>query len=145
MLGPIRVTSEDASAPVESAVRGMVTERSAADADRAINALLSPLTVVLLGLPVAVGMTLVFGILRKELTMVMLIQALGTTQVDTVMTVAQMMTFTLFVVFYVPCVATVAVMAKEMGWRDTAWIAGLTIVVATVIATVGRVSFSIFT
>ena len=115
-----------------------------ANADRVINALLSPLTVVLLGLPVAVGMTLVFGILRKELTMVMLIQALGTTQVDTVMTVAQMMTFTLFVVFYVPCVATVAVMVKEMGWRDTAWVAALTIVVATVIATVGRVSFSVF-
>ena len=116
-----------------------------ANADRTINTLLSPLTVVLLGLPLAVGMTLVFGILRKELTMVMLIQALGTTQVDTVMTVAQMMTFTLFVVFYVPCVATVAVMVKEMGWKDTAWIAGLTIVVATVIAMVGRASFSVFT
>ncbi len=115
-----------------------------ANADRAINALLSPLTVFLLGLPVAVGMTLVFGILRKELTMVMLVQALGTTQVGTVMTVAQMMTFTLFVVFYVPCVATVAVMVKEMGWKDTAWIAGLTIVVATVIATVGRMSFGFF-
>jgi ferrous iron transport protein B len=116
-----------------------------ANADRTINTLLSPLTVVLLGLPLAVGMTLVFGILRKELTMVMLIQALGTTQVDTVMTAAQMMTFTLFVVFYVPCVATVAVMVKEMGWKDTAWIAGLTIVVATVIAMVGRASFSVFT
>jgi ferrous iron transport protein B len=113
------------------------------EAHNAINNLLSPLTVFVLGLPAAVGMTLVFGVLRKELTMVMLVQALGTTQIDTVMTVGQMMTFTLFVVFYVPCVATVAVMAKEMGWRDTAWIAGLTIVIATTIAFIGRALFVI--
>ncbi len=108
-----------------------------------INALLSPLTVAVLGLPSAVGMTLVFGVLRKELTLVMLVQALGTTHVNEVMTVAQLMTFTLFVVFYVPCVATVAVMAREMGWRDTAWVSGLTIVMATTIAVAGRVAFAL--
>jgi len=125
---------------VSSVVLGLLEWLGAHDA---INGVLSPLTVVVLGLPAAVGMTLVFGVLRKELTMVMLVQALGTTQVDTVMTVGQMMTFTLFVVFYVPCVATVAVMVKEMGWRDTAWIACLTIVVATVIAVAGRVMFGL--
>jgi ferrous iron transport protein B len=52
-------------------------------------------------------------------------------------------TFTLFVVFYVPCVATLAVMAREMGWRDTAWIAGLTIVIATTIAFAGRLAFGL--
>jgi ferrous iron transport protein B len=108
-----------------------------------INALLSPLTVWALGLPAAVGMTLVFGVLRKELTLVMLVQALGTTHVDAVLSTAQLMSFTLFVVFYVPCVATVAVMAREMGWRDTAWIGGLTIVLATVIAVAGRIAFTI--
>lgn len=108
-----------------------------------INALLAPLTVWMLGLPAAVGMTLVFGVLRKELTMVMLVQALGTTHIDTVMNTAQLLTFTLFVVFYVPCVATVAVLGREVGWRDTAWIAGLTIGVATVIALAGRVGFAI--
>jgi ferrous iron transport protein B len=111
----------------------------------AINAMLSPLTVAVLGLPAAVGMTLVFGVLRKELTLVMLVQALGTTHVDSVMTAAQLMTFTLFVVFYVPCVATVAVMAREMGWRDTAWVGGLTIVIATTIAVAGRFAFALAT
>ncbi len=111
----------------------------------AINAMLSPLTVTVLGLPAAVGMTLVFGVLRKELTLVMLVQALGTTHVDSVMTVAQLMTFTLFVVFYVPCVATVAVMVREMGWRDTAWVGGLTIVIATTIAVAGRFAFALAT
>ena len=80
---------------------------------------------------------------RKIVTMVMLVQALGTTQIDTAMNTAQLLTFTLFVVFYVPCVATVAVLGREVGWRDTAWIAGLTIVVATAIALAGRVGFAI--
>jgi ferrous iron transport protein B len=115
-----------------------------AHADGTINALLAPLTVWILGLPIAVGMTLVFGVLRKELTMVMLVQALGTTHVDTVMSTAQLLTFTLFVVFYLPCVATVAVLGREMGWRDTAWIAGLTIAVATVVALAGRIGFAMF-
>jgi ferrous iron transport protein B len=115
-----------------------------AKAHDGINAALAPLTVWALGLPAAVGMTLVFGVLRKELTMVMLVQALGTTNLDTVMSVAQLATFTLFVVFYVPCVATVAVLGRELGWRDTAWIAGLTIAVATAIAVAGRFAFAVF-
>ena len=127
---------------VSSVVLGLLEWLHAHDA---INALLSPLTVAVLGLPAAVGMTLVFGVLRKELTLVMLVQALGTTHVDSVMTVAQLMTFTLFVVFYVPCVATIAVMVREMGWRDTAWVGGLTIVIATTIAVTGRFAFALAT
>jgi ferrous iron transport protein B len=115
-----------------------------ADAADTINALLAPLTVLTLGLPAAVGMTLIFGILRKELTLVMLVQALGTTQLATVMTSGQMLTFTLFVVFYVPCVATVAVMAKELGWRDTALISAFSVVLAVVISVMGRVGYAIF-
>ena len=115
-----------------------------ADAADAVNGLLAPLTVWILGLPAAVGMTLIFGILRKELTLVMLVQALGTTQLQTVMTQGQMLTFTLFVVFYVPCVATIAVMAKELGWRDTAWITLFSVVLAVVIGFAGRVSYALF-
>ena len=111
-----------------------------ADAADAINALLSPLTVWLLGLPAAVGMTLVFGVLRKELTLVMLVQALGTTQVNTVMTTQQLLTFTLFVVFYVPCIATIAVLAKQMGWRGAAMISGFTVVVAVIVSVAGRIA-----
>ena len=114
-----------------------------ADADRLLNALLSPLTVTVLGLPATVGVTLVFGILRKELTLVMLVQALGTSQVGMVMSDSQLMAFTLFVVFYVPCVATVAAMAKELGWKDTIWISALTVVLATVIAGSARGLFAL--
>ncbi len=115
-----------------------------ADAADSVNALLSPLTVFLLGLPAAVGMTLVFGILRKELTLVMLVQALGTTHLHTVMTTGQMLTFTLFVVFYVPCVATIAVIAKELGWKDTGWIVAFSFAVAVVVSVAGRITYALF-
>ncbi|MFV2071313.1 MAG: ferrous iron transport protein B [Thermoanaerobaculales bacterium] len=126
---------------VSSVVLGLLEWAGAADT---VNLLLSPLTVTLLGLPVAVGMTLVFGILRKELTLVMLVQALGTTQLQTVMTNGQLFTFTLFVVFYVPCVATIAVMAKELGWRDTGWIAAFSISVAVVVGVIARIGYALF-
>jgi ferrous iron transport protein B len=108
-----------------------------------INALLSPLTVGLLGLPAAVGMTLVFGVLRKELTLVMLVQALGTTEVNTVLSTHQLFTFTLFVVFYVPCIATIAVLAKQMGWRDAMAISALTVVVAVIVSVAGRFAYAL--
>jgi ferrous iron transport protein B len=116
-----------------------------AHAAEPINALLSPLTVWLLGLPAAVGMTLVFGVLRKELTLVMLVQALGTTEISSVLTSQQLLTFTLFVVFYVPCIATIAVLARQVGWRDTTLIAAFTVVVAIVISVAGRMGFALLT
>jgi len=112
-------------------------------ADHALNVILSPLTVAALGLPAVVGVTLVFGVLRKELTVVMLVQALGTTQIGSVLSPAQLMTFVVFVVFYVPCVATVAVMGKEVGWKDTAWISAMTVVVAVILATLTRALFAV--
>ncbi len=127
---------------VSSIVLGILEWAHGADA---VNALLSPLTVTLLGLPAAVGLTLIFGILRKELTLVMLVQALGTTHVDTVMSNGQLLTFTLFVVFYIPCVATIAVMAKELGWRDTALISAFSVLLAVVIAVAGRFGYALFT
>jgi len=126
---------------LSSVILGLLEWAHAADS---VNALLAPLTVFLLGLPAAVGMTLVFGVLRKELTLVMLVQALGTTQLHTVMTTGQMLTFTLFVVFYVPCVATIAVMARELGWRDTAWISAFSVALAVVIGVAGRVGYALF-
>lgn len=108
-------------------------------ADGMINQALAPITVWILGLPAAVGMTLVFGIMRKELTLVMLVQALGTSHVDQVLDTSQLVAFTLFVVFYVPCVATIAAMAKELGWKDTALITALTVVLAITLGFAGRV------
>jgi ferrous iron transport protein B len=102
-----------------------------------INAALSPLT-ALLGLPRAVGLTLIFGVLRKELSLLMLMQALGTTHVASVMSVAQILIFTLFVTFYLPCMATLAAMLRELGWRLTVAAASALLVLAVGISLAAR-------
>jgi len=86
--------------------------------DLIINNLLYPITYAL-SLPKQVGVTLIFGILRKELSLIMLMQALGTNQLNQVMSHMQMMVFTIFVVFYIPCAATIGVLWKEIGRRWT--------------------------
>ncbi len=87
--------------------------------DVLLNQALVPLT-ALLGLPAAVGTTLIFGIMRKELALVMLNEALGTTQIQTVLTHTQLLTFTIFMLFYIPCAATIAALGREVGWRGAA-------------------------
>ncbi|MGQ9647516.1 MAG: ferrous iron transport protein B [Thermodesulfobacteriota bacterium] len=111
--------------------------------EKTINWFVSPLT-NLLGLPNAVGTTLIFGLMRKELSMIMLTQALGTTQVLTVMTKTQVMVFTVFVTFYIPCLATIAALWKEIG-KKGAFVAILfTLCVAIVLASATRLFLGIF-
>jgi len=82
-----------------------------------INGILSLFTSGLLGLPSAVGITLIFGILRKELAIIMLVQALGTSTFSSVMTEEQMMVFTVFSLFYIPCLATLGMLRSTIGNR----------------------------
>lgn len=111
--------------------------------DDAFNKIVSPLT-SLLGLPAAVGTTLLFGVLRKELSMLMLFQALGVTDVSTVLTSGQILVFTIFIVFYVPCLATVGVMNREIGWKRTLEASAFTIILATTLALLTRGFAAIF-
>lgn len=103
-----------------------------------VNKALSPLVVSILGLPEKVGVTLIFGILRKELTLIMLTQALGTSEFLSVMTRAQVVVFTVFVIFYLPCLATLAALWKQLKWKGTLASIGLTLSVATLIAILFR-------
>lgn len=105
--------------------------------DHAINVALSPLT-KLLGLPFAVGTTLIFGLLRKELTLIMLAQALGTSHVNTVMTTAQIVGYTLFITFYMPCLSTVAALAREVGKKFTSYAMAYTFALAVVVCVIAR-------
>jgi len=105
-----------------------------------INAALSPLT-ALLGLPASVGLTLIFGVLRKELSLLMLMQALGTTNVGSVMSTAQIVVFTLFVTFYLPCLATLASMVREVGRKLTFAASAALLVLALVIGLAARAVF----
>lgn len=83
-----------------------------------------------LGLPSATGVPLIFGILRKELSLIMLGQALGATDFSSVLTPTQMTVFASFVMFYLPCLATLSVLKRELGTRAMLVISALTVVVA---------------
>ncbi|MGQ9550895.1 MAG: ferrous iron transport protein B [Candidatus Bathycorpusculaceae bacterium] len=96
----------------------------------AIASLLSPITVMWLGLPAITGITLIFGVLRKELTLIMLATLLGTTDFGQVLTPIQMATFTLVAMFYIPCIATVAALIREFGWKKALYITVFEIIFA---------------
>ncbi|MFQ6065174.1 MAG: ferrous iron transport protein B [Candidatus Bathyarchaeia archaeon] len=84
----------------------------------------SPITVTWLGLPVVTGIALIFGVLRKELTLIMLANLFGTTNFGEVpgFGSAQMIVFTLVTMLYIPCVATIAALVREFGWRRALFI-----------------------
>jgi small GTP-binding protein len=94
-----------------------------------IDALVRPFT-WLLGLPAETGVPLIFGILRKELSLIMLRQALGVNDFSQALTYLQMLVFTVFVVFYVPCLATLSALRRELGWRSMLAVSALTVVIA---------------
>ncbi|HEY9151964.1 MAG TPA: ferrous iron transporter B [Anaerolineales bacterium] len=101
------------------------------------NWLIRPLTWVM-GLPAQVGVPLIFGILRKELSLVMLSQALGTTNFASALTHVQMITYATFVMFYIPCLATLSVLRRELGTRAMFAIAALTVVIGLLAALLAR-------
>lgn len=102
-----------------------------------LNTLVRPLS-WLLGLPSQVGVPLIFGVLRKELSLVMLGQALGSMDFSMVLTPVQMITYAVFVVFYIPCLASMIVIRKELGNKVMWQIAGLTTMIATVAGLAAR-------
>jgi len=94
---------------------------------------LSPVTVTWLGLPAITGITLIFGVLRKELTLIMLATLLGTTNFAQVLTPVQMVVFTLVAMLYIPCIATIAALIREFGWKKALFITVFEIVFAILI------------
>jgi ferrous iron transport protein B len=81
---------------------------------------LAPLTVVWLGLPVAAGVLLILGTIRKELIILGAVAILGTTNLLAGFTPIQLVVMSLVAMLYIPCVSTVAVLGKEFGWKATA-------------------------
>lgn len=104
----------------------------------AISAFLSPVTVAWLGLPAITGILLIFGILRKELILVMLAAFLGTTNFSDALTSQQMITLAVVSMFYIPCVATISVLWKEYGWKKAMAICVLEILFAILLAGVAK-------
>ena len=114
------------------------------DLIKPITLALSPITVTWLGLPMITGITLIFGVLRKELMLVMLAALLETTDFTNVPGFGpiQMFVFTLVSMFYIPCIATIAALIKEIGWRKALFITVFEILFAMVL---GGLAFRILT
>jgi ferrous iron transport protein B len=108
--------------------------------DKFINLALSPLVEKGLGLPQELGVTLVFGFLRKELSLIMMLQALGVSYQDlmTIISREQLIVFTVFISFFIPCLSTVAILWKEVGKRVAFISMGLNTAVAIVISLLVR-------
>lgn len=82
-----------------------------------IQQVMSPITVGWLRLPSAVGITLIFGILRKELILLLLSSVLGTNNLASVLTKAQMIVYATVAMLYIPCIATIAVLVRDFGYK----------------------------
>jgi ferrous iron transport protein B len=101
----------------------------------------SPLMTWWLGLPAVAAIPLIFGILRKELTLVLLATTLASVGLTlTSLSPVQMIVFALVVMIYIPCLATIAACKKEFGWKKALGMAGIDIALALLI---GGVAFRI--
>ncbi|MEM2300100.1 MAG: ferrous iron transport protein B [Candidatus Hadarchaeales archaeon] len=83
----------------------------------AIVPVFSPLTTGLLGLPAITIIPLLYGFLRKEGGLVLLMTVAGTSNLLEFMTPLQLYVYVLVLSIYIPCVATVAVIRRELGWK----------------------------
>ncbi len=101
----------------------------------------SPIMTVWLGLPAITAIPLIFGILRKELTLVLLATTLGSAGLAlTSLSPVQMIVFALVVMIYIPCLATIAACKKEFGWKKALGMAAVDIGLALLL---GGVAFQI--
>jgi ferrous iron transport protein B len=89
----------------------------------------SPLINGWLGLPAVAAIPLIFGILRKELTLILLE---GLIPLES-LTAVQMIVFSLIIMIYIPCVATIAACKREFGWRKALAITVTDIVLALIL------------
>ena len=109
-----------------------------------INTALSPITVLLLGLPAITGVVFVFGIIRKEMTLLALAALFGTTVFSTVLSPVQLIVFALVTMLYVPCLSTILTLAKEFGWRRALAISALETGLAVALGAVAFRALSLF-
>ena len=93
---------------------------------------LAPITVVWLGLPVIAGVVLIFGAIRKEFTLLMLVALFGT-NLAAVLTPIQFIILALVSMLFIPCLATLTILLREFGWKATTSIALANIVTALIV------------
>jgi ferrous iron transport protein B len=80
---------------------------------------LSFFTVGFLGLPAVIVVALIFGVMRKEMALQLLVVLFGTANLAAVMSSDQLFVFALIMATYVPCMAAIGVMVREFGLKDS--------------------------
>ena len=101
---------------------------------------LSFITEGMLGLPAVAIVALLMGIIRKEMAYAILLVLLG----GATLTPDQFVVFGVVMAIYMPCLATLAVMGREIGWKDTAVVALSSIVVAILVGTAFNYGLRLF-
>lgn len=97
---------------------------------------LNPVIVGWLGLPSVAGIALVFAFLRKELALQLLVTlavvqfGAGAASLGSFMTPGQLFVYAIVTSVSVPCVATLAALAAELGWRPAAAMSAGTLAIA---------------
>ena len=99
-----------------------------------MNIVLAPLIQGWLGLPDFTATALIFGILRKEMALETLAVMAGTWRFDLVMTPLQMYVFAVFTTIYMPCLASITMLKRVLGWKDTIRITMLTVLLALLVS-----------
>jgi ferrous iron transport protein B len=109
-----------------------------------INRAFSPFLKNILGLNPNLGLVLIFGVLRKELALIMASEALKTPVplLNSVLSIREIATFTVFVTFYTPCLSTILALWKETGLKWTLLQIASSLFIATILAVLTGIAFS---
>ena len=115
-----------------------------------LTAPLAPVVEGWLMLPAVAGLTLIFAVLRKELALQLLLAFAAVsvggavTRLDSFMTTPQIVTYAIVNTIYIPCLATIAVLGRELGWKRTMYISAGTCVLALLVGGVVARLFLLF-
>jgi len=97
---------------------------------------LAPVMEGWLGLPAVAGLTLIFAVLRKELALQLLVTLAlvrygpRATNLLSFMAPPQLFVYALVNTIYIPCIATIAALGRELGWKRATAIMVFTVVLA---------------
>lgn len=101
---------------------------------------LSFITEGMLGLPAVTIIALLMGIIRKEMAYAILLVLLG----GATLTPDQFVVFGMVMAVYMPCLATMAAIGREIGWKDTAVVSLSSILLAIVVGSIFNLVLSAF-
>lgn len=105
---------------------------------------LSPVIAGILGLPAVCAIAFIVGVLRKEMALGMLQILAAGVSLSQFMTPDQFVVFGVVMAVYMPCLATLATMWKEIGRAETIGVTVMSILVAVVLGGAANLLLQIF-